>query len=54
MLSVVIPVYNERKTLPILLDKVKAVPIPKEIVLVDDCSKDGTTRPAQGVRDPAE
>ena len=43
VLSVVIPVYNERKTLPILLDKVKAVPIPKEIVLVDDCSKDGTT-----------
>ena len=43
VLSVVIPVYNERKTLPLLLDKVKAVPIPKEIVLVDDCSRDGTT-----------
>jgi glycosyltransferase involved in cell wall biosynthesis len=43
VLSVVIPVFNERKTLPQLLDKVKAVPIPKEIVLVDDCSRDGTT-----------
>lgn len=42
VLSVVIPVYNERKTLPALLEKVKAVPLPKEIVLVDDFSRDGT------------
>ena len=41
-LSVVIPVYNERATLMQLLDRVKEVPIPKEIVLVDDCSVDGT------------
>jgi len=42
VLSVVIPVYNERNTLPVLLERVRAVPIPKEIVLIDDCSKDGT------------
>jgi glycosyltransferase involved in cell wall biosynthesis len=42
LLSVVIPVYNERETLQGLLDRVKQVPIRKEIVLVDDCSKDGT------------
>lgn len=42
LLSVVIPVYNERKTLLQLLDRVKEVPVRKEIVLVDDCSKDGT------------
>lgn len=42
LLSVVIPVYNERETLRVLLDKVRAVPIRKEIVLVDDCSNDGT------------
>ena len=41
-LSVVIPVFNERETLMQLLDRVKEVPIPKEIVLVDDCSSDGT------------
>ena len=41
-LSVVIPVYNERETLLDLLERVKAVPIRKEIVLVDDCSHDGT------------
>ncbi|MBR9802277.1 glycosyltransferase family 2 protein [bacterium] len=42
MLSVVIPVYNERDTLHLILDKVQEVPIRKEIILVDDCSKDGT------------
>ncbi len=42
-LSVVIPVYNERETLMNLLQKVKDVPVRKQIVLVDDCSKDGTT-----------
>jgi glycosyltransferase involved in cell wall biosynthesis len=42
LLSVVIPVYNERETLLDLLERVKAVPIRKEIVLVDDCSRDGT------------
>ena len=43
LLSVVIPVYNERKTFMSLLDRVRAVPVRKEIVLVDDCSRDGTT-----------
>lgn len=42
LLSVVIPVYNERDSLRVILDRVKAVPIRKEIVLVEDCSKDGT------------
>ena len=41
-LSVVIPVYNERQWLPELVRRVRAVPIPKEIILVDDCSTDGT------------
>jgi glycosyltransferase involved in cell wall biosynthesis len=40
--SVVIPVYNERKTIELVLDKVEAVPLEKEIVVVDDCSRDGT------------
>ncbi|MBI5093014.1 MAG: glycosyltransferase family 2 protein [Candidatus Hydrogenedentes bacterium] len=41
-LSVVIPVYNERDTITELVDRVKAVPLEKEIILVDDCSTDGT------------
>ena len=42
MLSVIIPVYNERDTIHDILARVKAVPVRKEIVLVDDCSQDGT------------
>jgi glycosyltransferase involved in cell wall biosynthesis len=41
-LSVVIPVYNERKTIHEILRRVRAVPIKKQIVVVDDCSTDGT------------
>ena len=41
-LPVVIPVYNERLTLPEILQRVQAITIPKEIVIVDDCSTDGT------------
>jgi glycosyltransferase involved in cell wall biosynthesis len=41
-LSVVIPVYNERQWLRELVRRVQAVPIPKEIILVDDYSTDGT------------
>lgn len=43
-LSIVIPVFNEEKTVEKLLEKVLAVPLTleKEIVMVDDCSSDGT------------
>jgi glycosyltransferase involved in cell wall biosynthesis len=42
-LSVLIPVYNEKHFLEDLLRQVRAVAIRKEIILVDDCSTDGTT-----------
>ncbi len=46
-LSVVIPVFNEEATLVELLSKVSSAPLPEtvgelEIVVVDDCSSDGT------------
>ncbi|PIX38806.1 MAG: glycosyl transferase, partial [Armatimonadetes bacterium CG_4_8_14_3_um_filter_58_9] len=41
-LSVIIPVYNERELFPALLRKVQAVNIEKEIIVVDNCSTDGT------------
>lgn len=41
-LSVVIPVYNEEKTLETLVRAVASVPIRKQIILVDDCSKDNS------------
>lgn len=42
--SIVIPCYNEINTIQDILDKVIAAPIEgeREIVIVDDCSKDGT------------
>jgi glycosyltransferase involved in cell wall biosynthesis len=41
-LSVVIPVYNERATIHEILRRVRAVPIKKQIIVVDDKSNDGT------------
>ena len=41
-LSVVMPVYNERKTIREIVQRVLAVPIEKEILIVDDGSTDGT------------
>ncbi len=44
-LSVISPVYNEQRTIRQLLEAVEAIQLPdmeKEIILVDDCSTDGT------------
>ncbi|CAN5308905.1 glycosyltransferase family 2 protein [soil metagenome] len=43
-LSIVIPIYNERELLPTVLEKIRVVkyPLPIELVLVDDGSRDGT------------
>ena len=41
-LSVVIPVYNEEATIAELVDRVQAVPLEKELLIVDDCSTDGS------------
>jgi glycosyltransferase involved in cell wall biosynthesis len=41
-LSVVIPVFNEERWLAELVRRVQVVPIPKELVLVNDFSTDGT------------
>ena len=43
-LSIVIPCYNEIKTIHLVVDKILSLnlPIPYEIVIIDDCSKDGT------------
>ncbi len=46
-LSIVMPAYNEEATIATIVEKVLAVPLPnieKELVLVNDCSRDGTGR----------
>jgi len=42
LLSVVMPVYNERATIEEIVGRVLAVPIRTELIVVDDCSSDGT------------
>lgn len=41
-LSVIVPIYNEEKTLSELIRRVQAVDLKKELILVDDGSTDGT------------
>jgi len=41
-LSVIVPVYNEAKTVATVLGRIAAVPVEKEILIVDDASTDGT------------
>lgn len=45
-LSIVIPAYNEERTIHLILDKVRQVRLPegweKEVIIVNDCSKDDT------------
>ncbi|UXE62930.1 MAG: glycosyltransferase family 2 protein [Woronichinia naegeliana WA131] len=42
-LSIIIPCYNEKSTIRTVIDAVLAAPYnDKEIIIVDDCSKDGT------------
>lgn len=50
-LSIVIPAYNEGRTIHLILDRVKAVSlrdnIAKEVIIVNDCSKDNTEEAIQ-------
>lgn len=41
-LTIIIPAFNEKKTLPILLDKIIKQKFSKQIIVVDDNSSDGT------------
>ena len=54
LLSIIIPVYNEKQTLESLVEKVRAVDLSslgldREVVVVDDCSQDGTSDVAQNL-----
>ncbi len=49
ILSVVIPVFNERDTIEEVIDRVRAVPFRKEIIVVDDASTDGTREKLQEI-----
>ena len=52
LLSVVVPVYNEVKTIQTILDRIKKVAVEKEIIVVDDFSTDGTREILSQINDP--
>ena len=49
LLSVVVPVFNEAATVATLIQRVREVPIPKEVIVVDDASHDGTAEVLTGL-----
>jgi len=51
LLSVLMPVYNEERTLRQVVEAVRAVDIDKEIILVDDGSRDGSGALIDGLAD---
>lgn len=50
-LSVVIPVYNEKKTIKKILDRVLVEKTPKEVIIIDDGSTDGTKEVIEKIND---
>jgi glycosyltransferase involved in cell wall biosynthesis len=42
MISIIVPAYNEERKIEATLERIKAVPIAKEIIVIDDGSKDKT------------
>src|SRR5919108_733191 len=49
--SVVVPVYDEERTIREIIQRVQAVPVDKEIIVVDDCSTDRTPEELQKLAD---
>jgi glycosyltransferase involved in cell wall biosynthesis len=48
-LSIVVPIFNEKNTIKDVYNRIRAVDINKEIILVDDCSTDGTSEIIKGL-----
>lgn len=48
-LTIVVPAYNERETIREILARVRELPISKEVIVVDNCSTDGTREILQGL-----
>lgn len=51
-LSVIVPAYNERNTILEIINRIKNVPIEKEIIVLDGCSTDGTREILRNIQDP--
>ena len=51
-LSVILPAYNEIDTIEEIVSRVRAVPVDKEIIIIDNCSTDGTREKIQDMNYP--
>ena len=51
-LSVIVPCFNEVSTINKIIDKIKASPVDKEIIIVDDGSSDGSKEFLSNIDDP--
>jgi glycosyltransferase involved in cell wall biosynthesis len=51
MLSIIVPVYNEENTIQLILRKLNSLPIPKEIIVVNDGSKDSTLERIKDIKE---
>ncbi len=54
LVSVVMAAYNEREYIDEILRRVAAAPVEKEVVVVDDCSTDGTREKLHELAAPSD
>jgi len=52
-LSIIIPAYNEKQTIVQIIQRVQAVNIPKQIIVIDDGSTDGTQEILKKIKSPS-
>ena len=53
-LTVVVPAFNEADTIALVVERLQALPYELQIIVVDDCSDDGTAAVVEGLGDAVE
>lgn len=54
LLSIIVPVYNEASTIKQILEKINLIDIDKEVIVIDNCSTDGTQNILQRILKDAD